>query len=483
MPLLVDGSSMNELFDTTAPSRLDNLPWCRFHSLLVAALGVTWILDGLEITLMGAIAAVLQQRDVLGFSSAQIGFISSCYLIGAVLGALAFGYLTDRFGRRKFFFLTLSIYLAGVGLTACSWDLASFAVFRLITGAGIGGEYGAINSAIDELTPARLRGRVALIVNGGFWLGAAAAAVLSSVILDPKWFLPDIGWRLGFALGPLLGTIILYLRRFVPESPRWQLTHGRRAEGEATVNELEAMAFRDVPPTLRPEYSITIDASFRAGLRLAAKTIFAEYRDRALLAVGLMAAQAFAYNAIFFTYGLVLHRYYSVVSQDVGIYLLPFALANFAGPLLLGRFFDTIGRRLMIFTSFVASGALLMLIGVLFAQDRLSLHAQVGMWVLTFFVASAAASSAYLTVSELFPLELRALAIAIFYSAGTAIGGIAGPWVFGALIDTGSRGSLGLGYAFAATLMSGAGVLELWLGPDAERRGLEAIAAPLSSRR
>jgi MFS family permease len=475
--------SAAETFDTLIPVRLDRLPWSRFHWLLVVALGITWILDGLEVTLMGAVAAVLERRDVLNLSGAQIGFISSCYLAGAVLGALIFGHLTDRFGRRRFFFLTLAIYLIGVGLTAFSWNFASFASFRFITGAGIGGEYSAVNSAIDELTPAGLRGRVALMINGSFWLGAAAGALLTRGILDPTLFSPNLGWRLGFALGPAIGLVILYLRRFIPESPRWQLTHGRLAEAEATVRQLEAAAFRPQPAEDPPvELTLTIRRRAHFGLGLAVSAIVAGYRARAFLGFVLMAAQAFVYNAIFFTYALVLSHYYAVLPQNAGLYLLPFALSNFCGPLLLGRFFDTIGRRPLIAGSYAVAGISLMLTGWLFAHDLLTIFSQVALWTLMFFFASAAASSAYLTVSELFPLELRALAIAIFYSTGTAVGGIVGPWIFGFLIDSGSREMLFLGYAIAAALMLVAALFEMALGVDAEGRSLEEIAAPLSTR-
>jgi MFS family permease len=468
-------------YATDIPARLDSLPWTSFHWLLILGLGVTWVLDGLEVTLMGAVAAVLQQRDVLALNSTQIGFISSCYLAGAVIGALVFGHLTDVFGRRKFFFLTLATYLLGVGLSACSWNLVSFATFRFITGAGIGGEYSAVNSAIDELTPARLRGRVALTINGSFWLGAAAGALATLVLLNPRFFAPNVGWRIGFALGPLLGLVILGLRTFIPESPRWLLTHGRFAEAEAAVKEIEAAApHHDRKPSVaRP--ILRIRARRRFGLSVAVGTIARRYRRRALLGLGLMAAQAFMYNAIFFTYALVLNHYYAVRPQDTGIYLIVLAVANFCGPLALGHWFDAIGRRVMIAASFAAAATLLLSTGILFASGRLDLSIQIAMWSAMFFFASAAASSAYLTVSEVFPLELRALAIAIFYAAGTAIGGIAGPWFFGFLIDAHSRAMLAFGYALAAALMFGAALLEFFLGVDAERRSLEEIAAPLSA--
>jgi len=472
-----------ETFETMIPARLDRLPWSRFHWLLVVGLGITWILDGLEVTLMGAISAVLQRGDVLGFSAAQIGSISSAYLTGAVVGALIFGHLTDRFGRRTFFFVSLSTYLIGVGLTAVSWNLVSFAAFRFLTGAGIGGEYSAVNSAIDELIPARFRGRIDLMINGSFWLGAFAGAASTAVILDPKIFAVNIGWRLGFGVGAVIGMVILYLRRFIPESPRWLFTHGRRNEAEKIVREFEEelgaagkpLADSDLGEPLR------IIVRHRFGLEVILRPLVAEYRNRSILSLTLMAAQAFLYNAIFFTYALVLNRYYKVPAGITGLYLMPFALANFLGPISLGHFFDTVGRRPMIASTFTIAALILIVTGYLFQRDALSAATQTALWSLMFFFASSAASSAYLTVSEIFPLEIRALAIAIFYSAGTAVGGIVAPWFFGFLIDTGSRGALYLGYVIAAGLMLCAAAVELWFGIAAERMSLEHIAKPLSA--
>src|SRR5277367_236747 len=241
-----------EVFSTLIPARLDRLPWSRFHWLLVIGLGITWVLDGLEITLMGAISAVLQRPDVLHFTAAEIGSISSAYLAGAVIGSLIFGHLTDRFGRRMFFFLSLSVYLVGVGLTALSWNLVSFGVFRFITGMGIGGEYSAVNSAIDELIPARLRGRVDLIINGSYWLGAALGAASTLVILNPHILPVKIGWRAGFGAGAIIGLVVLFLREFIPESPRWLMTHGRRDDAEKTVHEIEETVERETGVQLEP---------------------------------------------------------------------------------------------------------------------------------------------------------------------------------------------------------------------------------------
>ncbi len=472
-----------EIFETLIPARLDRLPWCRFHWLLVIGLGITWVLDGLEITLMGAISAVLQRPDVLHFTAAQIGSISSAYLTGAVLGSLVFGHLTDRFGRRTFFFVTLAIYLLGVGLTAFSWNLWSFALFRFITGAGIGGEYSAVNSAIDELIPARFRGRVDLMINGSFWLGAAVGSVSTVVILNPHILPINLGWRLGFGAGAIIGIVILYLREFIPESPRWLMTHGYRDEAEKTVRDVEDEVHRETGVRLSDphrDHTLRFHARHEFGLGAILKPLLTKYKTRALLGLSLMSAQAFLYNAVLFTYALVLNRYYAVPADKTGLYMLPFALGNFLGPLALGHFFDTIGRRQMITATYAISGLLLILTGYLFTHNALSTMGQTVLWTAMFFFASPAASSAYLTVSEIFPLEIRALAIAIFYSAGTAVGGIVAPWFFGHLIDSGSRDQLWLGYVVAAALMLAAAGVEMVFGVAAEQLSLEKIADPLS---
>jgi MFS family permease len=473
-----------EAFETLIPARLDRLPWSPFHSLLVMGLGITWILDGLEVTLMGAISAVLQRPDVMHFSASQIGFIGSSYLAGAVLGSIVFGHLTDRFGRRMFFFLSLSIYLVGVGCTALSWNLPSFALFRFITGAGIGGEYSAVNSAIDELIPARLRGRIDLIVNGSFWLGAAAGSASTIVILNPHIVAYQIGWRLGFGIGAVIGCGILYMRRFIPESPRWLLVHGRVPEAEKIVADIEHTVSDEVHRALGPpdpSSVLRLKARHEFGVGAFMRPMRTKYRSRAVLGLTLMVAQAFTYNAIFFTYALVLSRYYGAPADRTGLYMLPFAAGNFLGPLMLGHLFDSIGRRRMISGTFAISAAILIATGWLFNRGALTTFSQTALWTVMFFFASPAASSAYLTVSEIFPLEVRALAIAVFYSAGTAVGGIGAPWLFGRLIDSGSRAALFDGYLLAAGLMLVAAIVEITLGVDAERTSLEQIAQPLSS--
>jgi MFS family permease len=466
---------------TDIPYRLDRLPWSRFHWLVVTALGITWILDGLEVTIAGAIAGALQHSS-LQLTPVEIGLSASAYLAGAVFGAAFFGYLTDRHGRKKLFSITLGVYLVATALTAVSWNFWSYAFFRFLTGAGIGGEGTAINSAIQELIPARARGWTDIVINGSFWVGAAMGAAGSIILLDPDWFGPDTGWRLAFAIGSVLGLFILYLRQFVPESPRWLITHGRADEAERIVADIERRVAADTGP-LPPVPAGGLKVRFRSGTPMKAilRTIFTTYRQRAVLGFVLLVTQAFFYNAIFFTYALILGTFYGVPSGHVGYYIFPFALGNFLGPLLLGRLFDTVGRRKMITFTYAASGVLLALTAILFQQGLLTPFTQTLCWSVIFFFASAAASAAYLTVSESFPLEVRAFAIAVFYVLGTAAGGIVAPFLFGHLIESGDRGSIVLGYWFAAVLMI-AGAATKWLiGIDAERKPLEEIARPLSS--
>lgn len=470
-------------FQTLIPARLDRIPWNEFHWLVVIALGITWTLDGLEVTLNGAISGVLQEPEVMNFSATQIGSIASAYLIGAVGGALVFGYLTDLWGRKRLFFITLAIYLAGTLLTAFSWNFWSFAAFRLVTGAGIGGEYSAIGSAIDELIPAEFRGRVDLIINGSYWLGAAAGAAATVVILDPHILAPRLGWRFGFGVGALLGLFILLLRKHVPESPRWLMTHGEHHEAEQVMNGIESRSQESLRRELPPpdETPLVIHPRESFGFGLAARRMYEKYLSRSFLSLSLITSQAFLYNAVFFTYALILTRFYHVPGGRTGLYLLPFAAGNFFGPLVLGHFFDTIGRRPMISSTYAISAALLALTGWLFARGDLSANTQTVAWTVIFFFASAAASSAYLTVSEIFPLEIRALSIAFFYALGTAIGGVVAPWLFGRLIGSGSATNVFYGYLIAAVLMFGAAIVELVYGVKAERARLEGIAEPLSS--
>src|SRR5947209_9584808 len=474
--------SDDSIVETDIPARLDRLPWGRFHTLVVVALGITWIFDGLEVTLTGAISGALKQSPVLKFSNADVGIASSAYLAGAVLGAIVFGWLTDRLGRKRLFFITLAVYLVATASTALSWNLASFALFRFFTGAGIGGEYTAINSAIQELVPARYRGWTDLVINGSFWIGTALGAAGSLVLVDPNVLGPDLGWRAAFLIGAALGLVIFLMRLWLPESPRWLMTHGRVAEATAVLDRIEA-EFRarghDIPDEPLPV--IRLRARRFTPLAEVADTLFRVERRRTLVGLSLMAAQAFFYNAIFFTYALVLTDFYAIPADHIGWYLLPFAAGNFLGPVLLGRLFDTVGRRPMIATTYALSGALLAGSGYLFATGALSATGQTVAWMVIFFFASAAASSAYLTVSETFPLEVRALAIAFFYAIGTGIGGVIGPWLFGALIDTGSRWSVFGGYLLGAALMIIAAVIALLYGVAAERKPLESVARPLAA--
>jgi len=470
------------IVETDIPARLDRLPWGRFHTLVVVALGVTWALDGLEVTLAGTLAGALRDSPVLRFSNTQIGLASSAYLAGAVLGGLGFGWLTDVLGRRKLFFVTLALYIAATAAKAFSWDFWSFVVFRFLTGAGIGGEYTAINSTIQELIPARVRGRTDLAINGCFWLGALFGAAGSAVVLDPALFAPDHGWRAAFVIGAVLGLFILLMRFWIPESPRWLVLHGRVEEARKIVDDIErsvAASGHRVDTTKAPV--LKLRARPRLQLREVAHVLFALHRRRAAVGLVLMAAQAFFYNAIFFTYALVLAEFYGVPSGDVGRYIIPFAIGNLLGPLILGPLFDSVGRRIMIASTYAVSGVLLAVTAWLFWAGYLDATTQTIAWSGIFFVASAAASSAYLTVSETFPLELRAVAIAVFYAIGTGVGGVAGPAIFGALIDTGSRPHLAYGYIAGAVLMLGAALVQWRWGVAAERRSLESVCRPLAA--
>jgi MFS family permease len=475
-------ASGHAVIETDIPARLDRLLWNRFHSLVIVALGITWILDGLEITLAGSVSGALEASPTLHLTAEQIGLSASLYLAGAVVGGLTFGWLADRIGRKRLFNVTLGVYLAATAATALSPDFVTFAAFRCLTGAGIGGEYAAINSAIQELIPARFRGHVDLLVNGSFWLGAALGAVGAVVLLQPGLLPPDVGWRMAFGIGAILGLGILYLRRFLPESPRWLITHGRLPEAAAIVEHVERRF--GAPPLRSDAPRVRLHARKRTvGTLEVARTLFRTHPKRSVLGLVLMASQAFFYNSIFFTYALVLSRFFNVPADRIGLYILPFAVGNFLGPLLLGRLFDSVGRKPMIAATYAASGVLLAVTAVLFVNHALDATGQTIAWTIVFFFASAAASSAYLTVGEIFPLEMRARAIALFYALGTAVGGIAGPWLFGTLIGTGERSSIAWGYAFGATLMLIAAATELILGVSAERRALEDVATPLSSVR
>ena len=465
---------------TDVPARLDRLPWSRFHTLVVAALGITWILDGLEVTLAGSVSGALKESPVLKFTNTEIGLAGAAYIAGAVLGAVFFGWLTDRLGRKKLFTITVLVYLTATAATAFSWNVASFILFRFLTGMGIGGEYTAINSTIQELVPARVRGWTDLVINGSFWIGAALGAFGSIILLNPAWIDPEYGWRLAFFIGAALGLVILFLRQWIPESPRWLISHGHPERAAAIVADIERRA-GFVPPAgevlpltrLRPRAATPLGEVFHV--------LFVAHRERALVGLALMLSQAFFYNAIFFTYALILTDFYAVPSQQIGWFILPFAAGNFLGPLLIGRLFDTLGRRVMIAATYALSGLLLTGTGYLFWKDWLTASQLTLCWSVVFFFAAAAASSAYLPVSETFPVEMRALAIAMFYAVGTGAGGIAGPWLFGILIDTGSRGSVFGGYLLGAALMLAAAAIAGRFAIRAERQPLESVARPLNA--
>lgn len=471
------------IYETNVPNRLDRLPWSRFHWLVIIALGIAWILDGLEVTVVGSLSGALSDSPALHLTGAQVGAAASAYLIGAVGGALFFGWLTDRLGRKKLFTMTVLVYVVATIACGLSWNFWSFALFRLLTGMGIGGEYAAVNATIQEMIPARRRGFTDLVVNGSFWLGAALGAMGAYVVLDPAIMPPEIGWRAAFIIGGVLGFVVLFLRQFLPESPRWLMTHGQPEEAERIVAEIEQRVEREtgrpLPPV--PPGKLRLRTDIRSWFRPGIQALLTTYRDQTWLGVSLMAAQAFCYNAVFFTYALVLTRFYQIGSGDVGLFMLPFAIGNFLGPLMLGRLFDTVGRRVMITLTYALSGVLMIATGWLFVQGWLDAVQQTLAWTVIFFVASAAASSAYLTVGESFPLEVRAIAIAVFYAFGTGLGGVSGPLLFGALIDTGSRLSIFWGYLLGGGLMVAAGVIAYKLAKNAERRSLEEVAPPLSA--
>jgi len=472
---------MGEVVETDIPARLDGLPWSRWHWFVVVALGVTWILDGLEVTLAGSISGVLQKSEALSLTDAQIGMSATFYLAGNVFGALLFGFLTDRLGRKKLFSLTLLVYLIGTALTASSWNFVSYGAFRFITGSGIGGEYAAINSAIDELIPARIRGRIDITINATYWIGAAVGAAGTYVLLNPVFIPIAAGWRAVFLLGALLGTIILIFRHWVPESPRWLTIHGRKQDADAIIKGIEEKIGAHKPQPNSPLKKLTIRVRTHTPLNEIWDTVFHRHRNRSCLGFVLMIAQAFFFNAIFFTYSLVLVRFYKVAPEATALYLIPFAFGNVLGPLILGPLFDKVGRKPMIVLTYAGAGIFLAITGALFQAGLLNAQTQTVAWIAIFFVASCAASSAYLTTSEIFPLEIRGLALALFYATGTLCGGMIAPTIFGMLIQTGSRAALFVGYLIAALLMISAAIAELFLGVKAERRSLEEVASPLSA--
>ena len=466
---------------TKVPARLDRLPWSRWHWMIVIGLGTVWIMDGLEVTIVGNISGQISKPGSgIDITQAQItGFGAAIYVLGACLGALFFGWLTDRFGRKKLFMITLGTYLAATALTALSFAPWWFFLFRFLTGFGIGGEYAAINSAIDELIPSRHRGLIDIVINGTYWAGAAVGALLTVPATND---LPvNVGWRVCFGLGVVLGVVVLLVRRNVPESPRWLFIHGRAEEAEKLVDGIEERVARETGDRLpEPSRSITIRQRKTIGFVTIARTMIKLYPRRTILGLSLFIGQAFLYNAITFGYAQILATFFHVTTNP-GYYFAVIAVGNLFGPLLLGRLFDTVGRKPMIAGTYLASGLLLLLTAYLFDQGALNATTMTACWCVVLFFASAGASSAYLTVSEVFPMETRAMAIAFFYAIGTAAGGITGPLLFSSLVSSGKVADTVLAFCIGASLMILAGLVEIFLGVKAERRGLEDIAQPLTA--
>jgi MFS family permease len=471
--------------ETNIPARLDRLPWAKFHWMVVIGLGTVWILDGLEVTIVGAIAPRLTEGGSgIAITTAQIGTAAAVYVAGACVGALFFGQLTDRFGRKKLFLITLGVYIVATLATAASWTAWFFFLCRFLTGAGIGGEYAAINSAIDELIPARVRGRVDLIINGSYWVGSAAGSALAILLLDKSLLSSSVGWRISFFIGAVLGLGVLIVRRNVPESPRWLFIHGREEEAEEIVRSIESAVEQETDESLeQPDQTITVRQREKIPFREIAKTAFQRYPRRAVLGLALFIGQAFLYNGVTFNLGTLYSTFWKVSSSFVPVFLIVFAVGNFLGPLLLGRLFDTVGRKPMIAGTYLGSAVIAVLMALLFTGNALGSSP----WTFeafifgTFFLASAGASAAYLTVSEIFPMETRALAIAFFYAVGTGIGGIIGPLLFANLIASTNRGDVAIAFYIGAAVMAVGGIVELFYGVKAEQVPLEDIAKPLTA--
>jgi len=468
--------------ESDVPARLDRLPWSRWHVRIIAALGTSWLLDGLEVTLVGSLSGVLESRAGLSLDDEQVTFAATAYLAGAVLGALLFGHLSDRLGRKKLFLITVATYsLATIG-TAFSSSVATFAICRCITGLGIGGEYAAINSAVDELVPSKVRGTVDLLVNGTFWVGAALGSVVAVFLLSGHGPAQTLGWRLAFGIGGALGCAVFWMRLAVPESPRWLMLRGHEQASDAIVRDIESQVSRNagpLPPITVPPLRLRTRDHTPWGEIF--NNMLGENRLRSVLGLVLMVGQAFFFNAIFFTFGLIAKRFYHIADSELPMQLLPFAVGSFLGPLMLGPLFDKLGRKPMITLTYAASGLMLAVLAYFFGRGTLGLHGLRIGFSLIFFVASSAASAAYLTVSEIFPLEIRAFAIAVFYALGTLIGGVGAPLLFGALIATGSNTYVALGYLLGAFLMLAGAVCEMLIGVEAAGMSLEAVSKPLQS--
>lgn len=469
--------------ETDVPARLDRLPFSAWHRKIIVALGTSWLLDGLQVTLAGSLAGILEDKQALGLSDPQVTAGATTYLAGAVTGAILFGYLTDRLGRRKLFLVTLAVYSLATAATALSWNFWSFALFRFITGLGIGGEYAAINSAVDELIPGKVRGTVDLIVNATFWVGAAIGSIASWLLLNSGVVPVNLGWRFAFGIGAVLGIGVLILRLAVPESPRWLMLRGKEEDADKIVSEIEKKVKEQRGDLAEPEgEKLKLNVRDHTPWKEIFQNMWHDNRKRSLLALALMIGQSFFFNAVFFTYGLVVNKFYKVDAKHLPLHLLPFALASFLGPIALGRLFDSVGRKPMITITYGLSGLLLVFTTIPFANGSLSATTLNVCFSVIFFVASSAASAAYLTVSEIFPLEIRALAIAIFYAIGTLIGGVGAPYFFGEMIASGSRWHVGFGYLLGALLMLIASGSEWAVGVEASGKSLESVSQPLQSK-
>jgi MFS family permease len=478
-------AATQEPIRSTIPARLDRLGWSSFHTRMVAGLGAAWILDGLQITIASSVTGVLASPDTLGMTSTEIGLIASVYLVGQIIGALVFGRLSDQLGRRRLLMVTLLLYLLGTGAAAFTtghhtgW-LVFFYATRLVAGMGIGGQYAAINSAIDEMMPSKYRGRVDIWINGSYWAGAILGSFAALVFLNV--FAVNLGWRLAFLMGPVLALVVVVVARTLPESPRWLLTHGRVAEAEEELAKIEAVARRSGEPLAEVDQdaAITLVPEQKYGYLTFLRLVFRQYPKRAILGATLMITQSFLYNAIFFTYALVLTTFYGVSATKVPLYGLAFSVGNLAGPLLLAPLFDSLGRKKMISGTYLISGVLLAVSAWLFDNGDLTATSQTFVWVVIFF-ASAGASAAYLTVSETWPIEIRSEAIAVFFTIGTIFGAM-GPAFYGWLIGTGSsRTGLFIGYLVGAAIMILGGVVELLIGINAEGKSLEDVTKPLTA--
>ena len=480
---MTDTAALQGPIRTLIPARLDRLGWSPFHTRMVAGLGAAWILDGLQITIASSVTGVLTEPSTLDMTSTEIGLIASVYLIGQLIGALVFGRMSDQLGRKRLLVFTLLLYLLGTGLAAfvtghhTGW-LVFFYATRLIAGMGIGGQYAAINSAIDEMMPSKYRGRVDIWINGSYWAGAILGSFASLIFLNA--FAENVGWRLAFLMGPVLALVVIVVARTLPESPRWLLTHGRVKEAEAELAKIEAVQGRPVEP-VSDDLAIELVPEKQYGYLRFLRLVFHTYPKRAILGATLMITQSFLYNAIFFTYALVLTHFYDVSATRVPLYGLAFAVGNLLGPLVLAPLFDTVGRRKMISGTYILSGVLLALSAVMFDSGSLNATTQTLMWIVIFFFASAGASAAYLTVSETWPIEIRSEAIAVFFAIGTIAGAI-GPAFYGALIGDGTdRTGLFIGYLVGAAIMIIGGVVEWLIGINAEGKSLESVTKPLTA--